>query len=1780
MDGQTDAAQIAVAAGRYKKERDYWQKKLSGQLQKSSFPYDYKRIIHQGCNMETSSFQLTPALVSRLIQTSKNFDPRIHMMLVTGLLALINKYTGNTDIVVGAPIYRQEREGRFTNTVLPLRNQVRATMTFKELLLEVKDTIVEAVDHQRYPMERLLDKLDLPDPGLDGDFPLFDTAILLENIHDRTFISHITLNLIFTFVRKYEAIEGLVEFNSLVYKKITVEKIISHFSQLMENALNNVNVRLHEIEILTEEERRQLILDFNDTTRRYGLQRCIHKCFKEQVVKAPANIAVSGVEGASAMTYEELNQRSNQLAQMLRRQGVRAESVVGVMIEPSIERIIVLMAILKAGAAYLPIDSQVPPERVLYMLGDSGARALVTDGTIGKDIAFTALQGFETARDVSIEMTAPRPPIEEFDRMLMPDRSLVDLRNYRNKIGMASVTNCMSLQATRGCPYECLYCHKVWSKKHVHRSAENIYNEIEYYYKKGVINFAFIDDSFNLDKNNSMRLFELLIKNRLNVQLFFPNGVRGDIMTPEYIDAMVAAGTRGINLSLETASPRLQKLIKKNLDINKFKAVIDYIAEKHPDIILEMATMHGFPSETEEEAMMTLNFIKSVKWLHFPYIHILKIYPNTEMEQFALDQGISKKDIIISKDRAFHELPETLPFPKSFSRKYQSNFLNEYFLDKERLKQVLPVQMNILSEAALAQKYNAYLPTEIKSIQDVIDFAGLEDLDINLGFSQEQGARDYPGTSIFDLKPPVRKPNPNAQKILFLDLSQHFSSHQMLYSVTEQPLGEIYLLTYLNQHFGDKIHGRIYKSGNDFDSFEELRTLLEEYQPDLIGIRTLTFFKEFFHETVALIREWEVEVPIITGGPYASSDYDTILKDMNISLAVLGEGEHTLRELIAVMLENDFKLPEPEVLQGIKGIAYVKKSGVGIFRQNHLRTVIHMEQTRKQMDREDCQNLGKLDETGHLAYVMYTSGSTGKPKGVMVEHRQVNNCINWMQEKFQLTSRDVILQRTNLTFDPSVWEIFWPLERGGSTRVISSHQGKDAEFLIRLISGDSDLTMMYCPATLVNAMVSLLEANQEKPILKLPWLIIGAEPISMEVVKTLYSYYEGQVVNTYGPTECTINNTYCDLNPLDKREIVPIGKPVDNNRIYILSPGLQLMPVNIPGEIYIAGDSVARGYANNPEKTKENFIADPFVPGILYKSGDMGRWWEDGNIEIMGRRDEQVKIRGYRIETGEINTALSRHPAVKDCTVVLKNSPKSQRPRESNACKICGINSAYPGITIHDDQCNICQNMENYKGGIEAYFKTLDHLEQAIRKVNKEKKAAYDCLLLYAGGRGAAYALYRLTDMGFRVLAVTYDNGYFSKKDLENIKRVTQSLGVEHLVLTHPNSDVILKESLKTAHTVCRGCFHTSSSLALEYAYNHDIKVVVGATLSRGQIIENKLFMFLQQGIIREEQLEEEIARLQHQVKEMDKNMFDYIDIEVVTNGVAAQKVEILDFYRYCDITNLGMIDYLNQRDPYWKTRKNDAIYSTNCPIKQMGDYGHLKARDFHFYGGATSWEKRLNHLTLENVKEDLNCRITEREFARFSQRIGYRREKKLDRDEKYLCSYYVSDETLTISELRKFLSGKLPGYMIPSHFVRLEKIPLLSNGKIDKQALPEPDRFRSNLSATYVAPGSDMEKLIADIWKEVLEIDMAGVHDNFFDLGGTSLHIIQVSSKLRDVVGKDIPMVTMFTYPTIHSLADFLEGGEGEENLAKKKENRVQKLDKAKNKLMRTINRARGSRV
>ncbi len=301
-----------------------------------------------------------------------------------------------------------------------------------------------------------------------------------------------------------------------------------------------------------------------------------------------------------------------------------------------------------------------------------------------------------------------------------------------------------------------------------------------------------------------------------------------------------------------------------------------------------------------------------------------------------------------------------------------------------------------------------------------------------------------------------------------------------------------------------------------------------------------------------------------------------------------------------------------------------------------------------------------LAQPDHLAYVIYTSGSTGRPKGVMNTHRGICNRLLWMQDEYQLSGEDTVLQKTPASFDVSVWEFFWPLI-AGARMVLAKPQGHlDSNYLCDLIQAQQVTVMHFVP--------SMLQVFLQEPGLQrcgsLRDVICSGEALPVDLQNRFFARLDARLHNLYGPTEAAIDVTSWECQRNESLQTVPIGRPVANTQIHLLDEALQPVPVGDSGELHIGGVQVARGYLNRPELTRERFIPDPFSDdpaARLYKTGDLARYLPDGNIDFLGRIDQQVKIRGFRIELTEIEAVLMQHPSVRLAAVAAREYDPGDR---------------------------------------------------------------------------------------------------------------------------------------------------------------------------------------------------------------------------------------------------------------------------------------------------------------------------------------------------------------------------------------------------------------------------------------------------------------------------------------------------------------------------------------
>jgi len=794
----------------------------------------------------------------------------------------------------------------------------------------------------------------------------------------------------------------------------------------------------------------------------------------------------------------------------------------------------------------------------------------------------------------------------------------------------------------------------------------------------------------------------------------------------------------------------------------------------------------------------------------------------------------------------------------------------------------------------------------------------------------------------------------------------------------------------------------------------------------------------------------------------------------------------------------------------------------------------------------------------NLAYVIYTSGSTGKPKGVLIEHRNLVNYIWWANQKYCRGERLTWPLFSSLAFDLTVTSTFTPLISGGRIVIYREDPGVHGIVILKVVEdGVADIVKLT-PSHL--AMIKDMDLASTR----IRKLILGGEDLKTELAREITERFGRpvEIYNEYGPTEATVGcmiHLYDAEN--DRGPSVPIGIPAANAGVYILDEHLNPVPTGVTGEMYLAGDGLARGYLNRPELTEQKFLtgedprqngpaAQSFLPKPqslrMYKTGDVARWGTDGRMEFLGRADYQVKIGGMRIELGEIEARLMAHPEIRECVVDVVHSGAVKTPEKLTYCTRCGVASSLPGTTYDaEGVCNICRAYDTYVDKAQGYFKLVDEFAALVAEMKAARTGEYDCVVLFSGGKDSTYMLYKIVDLGLKPLAFTLDNGFLSEEAMANIRRVIQSVGVDHVFGKTPHMNEIFVDSLKQFSNVCNGCFKTIYTLATNLANEKGINYIITG-LSRGQFFETRLtedvFKRKDFDIVKLDALVLDARKAYHQRQDA---VSAHLAVDILQGEGVFDKIKFVDFYRYWSVPLEELYALLKERGAW--SRPSDTGRSTNCLINDVGIYLHKKQRGFHNYALPYSWDVRLGQKTRTEAMEELEDEIDEARVKQIMAQINYVEPPRADETGiGRLVAYYVSEKPLAIAELRDFLAKDVPQYMVPQYVVRLEKLPLTPNGKTDRKALPVPTHEHMQLSHDFARPQTETEKALALIWTELLKVDKIGINDEFFDLGGHSLLAIRAVSRIRDIFGVDIPLEMLFENPTISGLAKVLTAAKG----------------------------------
>ncbi|MBW1600738.1 7-cyano-7-deazaguanine synthase [Streptomyces sp. JJ66] len=416
-----------------------------------------------------------------------------------------------------------------------------------------------------------------------------------------------------------------------------------------------------------------------------------------------------------------------------------------------------------------------------------------------------------------------------------------------------------------------------------------------------------------------------------------------------------------------------------------------------------------------------------------------------------------------------------------------------------------------------------------------------------------------------------------------------------------------------------------------------------------------------------------------------------------------------------------------------------------------------------------------------------------------------------------------------------------------------------------------------------------------------------------------------------------------------------------------------------------------------------------------------------------------------RVLERQIEDALLADDRVADCAVVFQGVAVDSVPAER--CVRCGMDAAYPGTRLdRDGVCDLCLMYAENGPEILAYFGEVEEFTRVLRERAEAAGSGFDALLLFSGGKDSTYVLHQLVRMGLRVMTFTFDNGFISRTALENVETITKSLGIEHVTMTRADQNRVFLRSLEQHKSVCNGCFRSLLDLSHRLAHERGIPSIVTG-LSRGQIIDERLLWFYRNG-------EFDPARIEQQL-EVGRKVYHQVGSDL-SDGML-DSVEVVDYYRYSDVTKDDIRAFLAEAETLWAAPKDTGFCSSNCMINDVGVYVHRLERGYHNYESPTRWEVRLGHLSRAEADAELRTPVNTRRVRSMLATIGYTDPGDRSRLGRRMAAYYVPRTVLPPDQLRASVAARLPEILLPEHWVEVAELPRTADGAVDRKALPDP---------------------------------------------------------------------------------------------------------------------------
>ncbi|MHC9297516.1 amino acid adenylation domain-containing protein, partial [Mycobacterium sp. LTG2003] len=837
----------------------------------------------------------------------------------------------------------------------------------------------------------------------------------------------------------------------------------------------------------------------------------------------------------------------------------------------------------------------------------------------------------------------------------------------------------------------------------------------------------------------------------------------------------------------------------------------------------------------------------------------------------------------------------------------------------------------------------------------------------------------------------------------------------------------------------------------------------------------------------------------------------------------------------------------------------------------------------------DADRLGALT-IDNAAYVIFTSGSTGTPKGVAVSHAGLLGQAAAHRDLYGVGAGARVLMVAAPTFDASVFEWLWAVSSRAALVVApaDSYAGEALNEVLQRQRVDAALITPTVLATLHHSRIDGLDT-----------LVTGGEACPAELVA---AWAPGRrMFNAYGPTEVTIWSTW---SPLVAGEPVRIGAPIPGTCALVLDTSLNPVPVGVVGELYLAGPAVARGYIGRPDLTADRFVANPFRTGSrMYRTGDLVRWTAAGSLEYHGRADAQIKLRGQRLELGEIENTLLTCPQVTRAAAAVHRGSSGidhlvgyvALDQTSDGEHEAEVVDQWQQIydELYDADLQVAEFGSDFRGWNSSYTDDPIPLQQMQewRAVTVDRVMALQPQRVLELGVGSGLMLSQIAPA-----CQEYWGTDFSAPTIAKLQAAVaeQSWGERVHLLSQPahvtdslpqgRFDLVLINSVVQ--------YFPSAAYLTDVIDKAMELLIPGGTLFVGDVRNQRLQSAFQTGIalarsgpstdtddvrqriqraiLSEHELllapefftllaaeHPSVAGVAIQVKrgvadnELTRYRYDVIIHKTPTSMCSAAAAASWAWTDCADLS--GLHDVLRTQRP--------AMVRVSA-IPQAGVIADVAVDQA--LGAGLSLAEALAHADAARTNEVV---VTPELLYRLGEDAGYRvavtwgvKPGTLDavfvvRDHEHALALtdlylppadsrqrggYANDPRTNakLSAVRQWLIERLPEYMVPTQVVVLTEFPLTSSGKIDRRALPEP----TFAASSFRAPQTDTEKIVAEVFTEVLGLGRAGLDDDFFALGGDSLIAIRVSARLQAALGRHVPVRYLFDAPTIGGLADHLE--------------------------------------